>query len=241
MSDSIDIAKLCFSVPSPQASLPPICLESVCLSYGEKSIFSSLSMQFSAQGMSFLVGENGAGKTQLLRLIHGLVNADAGQVKAANKLKQAYLPQVPLLLNRSVQENLYYIRGTAVCQSDYFNSVIDATIDDFELRPLLSIQAGKLSGGQRKRVAIARLFLQQSDYYLLDEPSANLDYHQNLLLESKLNQVLDKGKKIIMSSHDYFQLERLFTPNRDEIWLLKAGDVLERMTRLDVEQLKKAI
>ncbi len=225
----------------PNQLLPPIILSDICLSYDKKCVFNSLSMEFSPQGISFLVGENGAGKTQLLRLIHGLVKADSGFLVAPKKSQQGYLQQVPTLLNRSVKDNLYYVRGSKVCPKPHFDKMVHKVISHFQLHKLLYMQVGHLSGGQRKRVAIARLFLQRCDYYLLDEPSTSLDHQQNLLVEAKLNKVLAAGKKIIMSSHDYFQLERLFMPNRDEIWIMKDGDILEKAKKLNGEQLKRFV
>ncbi len=225
----------------PNQLLPPIILSDICLSYDKKCVFDSLSMEFSSQGISFLVGENGAGKTQLLRLIHGLSKADSGFLVAPEKLQQGYLQQVPTLLNRNVKDNLYYVRGSKVCPKKHFDKVVHEVISHFQLHKLLYVQVGQLSGGQRKRVAIARLFLQRCDYYLLDEPSASLDHQQNLLLEAKLNKVLAAEKKIIMSSHDYFQLERLFVPDRDEIWIMKDGNILEKVKELNSDQLKNFV
>lgn len=219
----------------------PITLDKVNLSYDETLVFDALTMNFAGQGISFLVGENGAGKTQLLRLIHGLVVADSGSLNTPPRQYQGYLQQTPRLLNRRVKDNLYYLRGSEVCPNKHFDTVIDDVIAHFELSHLLDLGVHHLSGGQRKRVAIARLFLQQSDCYLLDEPSAHLDHQQNLLLENKIGQVLAMGKKVIMSSHDFFQIERLFSPHRDEIWILKDGKVLEKQTQLEIERLKKYV
>lgn len=211
------------SIDLQPTDLQPITLQSIDLSYQKQPVFKQLTMAFATDGISFLVGSNGAGKTQLLRLVHGLVRADNGQLNAPAVRRQAYLRQQPILLRRSVAENLAFVRGSPVCSVADFDKRIDAVIVQFGLQPLLKQSAMRLSGGQQKRLACARLWLQSADYYLLDEPSANIDHKHNRVIESAIEDLQSVGKKVIIATHDFFMIERLFTTNRDELVILQDG------------------
>ncbi len=214
-------------------------LSDIDLSYQDKVIFNHFNVTLSAEGISFIIGENGAGKTQLLRLIHGLVNPDSGQVIAPNTHQQAFLQQTPVLLNRNVIDNLLFIKGTSVCPSSYFEHHLADIIQQFHLEKLLTQPAYTLSGGQQKRLALARLFLQQADYYLLDEPTANIDYQNTQLIETSINHLIAKGKKVILATHDFFQIQRLFQTNRDEIFIIKNRQIIEHLECSDVTRLQQ--
>lgn len=212
--------------------------KNVSLVLAERVIFSQLNVTFSAQGISFLVGANGAGKTQLLRLIHGFKQPDSGQIIAPTVREQAFLSQSPILLSRTVAENLAFIRGCPVCPSDYFDAHFDEVVQYFDLQSYLNQQALTLSGGQQKRLAIARLFLQQANYYLIDEPSANVDYQTNLHIEAAIERLANANKKVVLSSHDILQIQRLFKPQRDEILVLYEGQLQYRSSVFDFEEMK---
>ncbi len=214
-----------------------VIFDKVNLSYGKKSIFKSLSISFSSTGISFLLGENGAGKTQLLRCIHGLVIPQQGSVFAPPRIEQAYLFQFPLLLNRSVLANLYFIRGCPVSPKHYFDRRLQQVIDDLSLTPLLSQSAMTLSGGQKKRVAVARFLLQKASCCLLDEPSTNLDKKNSQILEQAIVEKVNRQQKIIIATHDFFHLQRLFVTGRDELLVIKDGAIASHLTNLDMNEL----
>ncbi|MGY0398491.1 MAG: ATP-binding cassette domain-containing protein [Ostreibacterium sp.] len=213
-------------------------LNKVTVSYHKKTVLNQLNISISTQGISFVIGENGAGKTQLMRVIHGLITPDSGQVNAPPTRSQAYLRQNPILLNRSVMSNLQFIRNCPACPVDIYEHRIDSVIEQFNLEHLLQQPILTLSGGQKKRVACARLWLQNADCYLLDEPSANIDHQHNLIIETAIETLANRGKKVILSSHDFFQIERLFKLGRDELLVIKKGQLVKTLTQLDPNHLK---
>lgn len=215
-----------------------IALNHVDLTLNDTRVFTQFSLTFKPRGLSLLVGANGSGKTQLLKLIHGLTTPQAGTVSAPGSSRQVLLYQSPILLNRSVMQNLQFLRYSAYYDHVYFTQQLPVIIEQFELTDMLSQNALRLSGGQQKRVAMARLLLQKADYYLFDEPTANVDYHTGLLLESVMDTLLQQEKKIIVTTHDVVQMERLFSVDRDEIVLLSDGQLITQSDHLDWEQLK---
>ncbi len=214
-----------------------VIFDKVSLSYGKKSIFKALTVAFSATGISFLLGENGAGKTQLLHCIHGLVIPQQGSIFVPPRAEQAYLFQSPLLLNRSVLANLYFIRGCPASPKHYFDCRLQQVIDDLSLTPLLSQSAMTLSGGQKKRLAVARFLLQKASCWLLDEPSANLDKKNNQIIEQAITEKVSQQQKVIVATHDFFHLQRLFVEGRDELLIIKNGTLAARSMTLNVDEL----
>lgn len=214
-----------------------ILLRNIHLSLNQSTIFKDFSLNFKPSGMSLLIGANGSGKTQLLRLIHGLNQAQSGEVVAPDLAQQALLYQTPILLGRSGQANLDFLKNSPLFNKVIFEQLPDL-IEQFELTELLNQQVFHLSVGQQKRLAMVRLLLQAAACYLLDEPTANVDFHTTTLLESAIEQLLLQNKKVIVTTHDFLQMQRLFQPSRDEIILLSGGKLIEQSDSLEIDRLK---
>jgi len=173
---------------------------------GENFLFQHLDLTLSPGSRLGLIGPNGSGKTTLLRLIAGETTPDQGTIKSADDLKIIYFDQhrVQLPLSLSLREALspngdfvtYHGRPIHVngwCQRFLFSPSI------------LDLQIGKLSGGERARIAIAHLMLQPADLLLLDEPTNDLDIPTLETLEESL---IDFPGAVVLISHDRFMLER---------------------------------
>lgn len=216
-----------------------IAVKNITVLIAAKTVFSDFSVAFAPTGISFILGENGAGKTQLLRCLHDLATPQQGRVVAPPQYQQAYLSQTPQLLNRSVLANLRFIRGSAVSTVAHFDKYLPQVVATLSLQALLPERVASLSGGQKKRVALARLLLQQATCWLLDEPTANLDNKSNIALEQIVNNKVAAGDKVIIATHDYFHLQRLFVVGRDELLVLKDGKLLTRSQALDLPSLSR--
>lgn len=221
-----------------------VSLNNVGLTLNQTAIFSDFSLHFQPQGLSLLIGANGSGKTQLLRIIHRLAVLQRGQLTAPPIYYQAFLQQSPTLLNRSVLANLQFVKHARQFDSTWFDQQFDHVVDSFGLAKLLNKSAGELSGGQQKRVAMARLFLLPASLYLFDEPTANVDYHTGLLLETAIGELCQQNKKVIVTTHDVVQMERLLENNHknhvgNEIILLADGQLISQSEQLDRDLLKR--
>lgn len=214
--------------------LPVISCRQMCLRYQDNVVFDQLTLSLSQRGVSFIVGENGAGKTQLLRCIHGLTVPESGEVQAPAVTAQAFVPQQPVLLSRSVEKNLTFIDKTAVTPRCGFVEKLTRLMDDFRLQSLRHTHVAQLSGGQRKRVAIVRALLQDADYYLFDEATANLDRQSALVLEQSIGLLTANQKKIVLATHDWLHIERLFVEGRDELLVLQDGKILQQLPYFDL-------
>jgi len=182
---------------------------------------------------TFIIGPNGAGKTLFLKLCHGLIQPDEGEVRwygpAANdgamiKRRQAMVFQRPVLLRRTAWENIDFvlkIRGvTRAERADRCAELLQQT----GLGRHASTQAQALSFGEQQRLALARALAPDPEILFLDEPTASLDPASAHLVEDLIDQAVTSGKKIVMSSHDLGQAKRL----ADEIIFIHRGRIKER-------------
>ena len=183
--------------------------ENLSKSMGGRILFEGLNCTLSPGIRLGLVGANGSGKTTLLKVLGGELDPDGGVVQRADGLRVVYFDQ-----NRE-QLNLDEPLRTALCP--YGDSVIykDRTIHvaGWAKRFLfhseqLDLPVGRLSGGERARVLIARLMLQPADVLFLDEPTNDLDIATLEVLEENLS---DFPGALVLVTHDRYMLDRVST------------------------------
>ena len=146
-----------------------------------------------------VTGENGAGKSSLLKLLTGLLNPDDGKVirpEPENLFYIGHKPGVNLLLNG--KENLAFwchLNNIEAHEKD------EQILLELGLGGLEDTHAGQLSAGQQRRIALARLWKTQASLWILDEPYTSLDVQLIARLNQRFRQHLDNGGAIIMTSH----------------------------------------
>jgi ATP-binding cassette subfamily F protein uup len=142
--------------------------------FGATPLFTGIGFSVSEGDRIGLIGPNGAGKSTLLQILAGTIEPDRGELMRRSGLKAAYLPQVPELVGTTVRDAV----GSATDPNDVR---IDTWLSRFELDPDARIE--QLSGGSKKRVALAKVFASDPDLLLLDEPTNHLDVESILRLE----------------------------------------------------------
>ena len=164
-----------------------------------------------------LLGDNGAGKSSLLDLLAFVSKPSQGEIKLAGQEiskdlnpKQrssiAYVAQHPYLLSGSVFDNIQLALKLQGVKSKYYSSLIKSALEHVNASHLITQQVNTLSGGELKRVAIARAISYEPDILLLDEPFSHLDQTQIQQLEVILRQLSQQDNKtIIFSTHNRFQ------------------------------------
>ena len=190
-----------------------------------------------------LKGENGSGKSTLLRLLALLQHPNSGEVsfagvpvawrgQALKQLRQqiTLLEQNPLLFSGSVERNLAFglkLRGISGCE---LQQRIEQTLEIVGLSGFQKRSAQELSGGETRRVGLARALCLQPQMLLLDEPTANLDVGQVAALERFLVGLPEQGMMVVIASHDSGQPERL----GGEIITLANGRLVQGESKLPV-------
>ena len=189
--------------------------------YDGRVLFEGLSFGLSSDDRVAIVGPNGSGKSTLLELVAGRVLPDAGGVVVNNRARITFLSQRPDMAEHDLAGAIA-AQGGGVADHE-----AEAILDRLQIDP--DVPVGSLSGGQRRRVALARTLLVPSDLLVLDEPTNHLDAETVSWLEEELGR---RASGLLFVTHDRLLLERLTTRMLDlhdtPTWVDGTyGDVLE--------------
>src|SRR5699024_2939019 len=181
---------------------------SISKSYGTHSLFSDISLGFFSDEHLGLIGPNGSGKSTLLKILAGIEPPDSGKIIKKRDVLIAYLPQEDQFdPEKTIEETLLNSLSAEPLEAEYYQRIRGIIRQiGFANRDQ---KAGTLSGGWRKRLAIARALAQEPDLLLMDEPTNHLDMEGILWLEELLKQ---SSFAFVLVSHDRYFLEK--TTNR---------------------------
>lgn len=208
--------------------------DSISKSFNERKLFSELNFGVSQGEKIALVGANGAGKSTLLKVLVGQLAPDAGSVSIRKGIRVIYLPQQPVLDDdQSVIDNIFALQTPIMLavkayeksqhhetSPEELQTILEQMEElqawDFEARVEqvlshlgitdLEQKAGSMSGGQRKRIALAKMLLSDPDLVLLDEPTNHLDLDTIEWLENYLGS---QNTTLLMISHDRYFLDNV--------------------------------
>lgn len=180
-----------------------VSVEHITKFHNEKCIIKDVSFAIEEQDKIAVVGVNGTGKTTLLRIIGKQEPYQAGNIIYKNGIRISYLSQNPEFANAETIE-------------DYMQHVIknDTDIEEYEMKAVLSklgiqnlqMKIDPLSGGQKKRIALAAALLKPCDVLILDEPTNHLD---NDMVEWLEKYLIKFNKAVVMVTHDRYFLDRV--------------------------------
>lgn len=177
----------------------------------QRFLFSNLNMSLNAGECLIVEGENGSGKTSLLRLLTTLATPDVGEIfwqeQNIAQHRQAYLQnlhyvghQLGIKLGLTVEENLKLAAPLST------PTAIQQVLQLWQLEKYSNILTSSLSAGQKKRVALVRLHLQPRNMWILDEPFSALDKAAQSILQDSLIKHLDQGGIAAFSSHQPIEI-----------------------------------
>jgi tungstate transport system ATP-binding protein len=206
----------------------PLVLDNVSFAAGGRTIIDRVSMELAEGPRTVILGANGAGKSVLMRLCHGLLYPTEGSIEwlggSNGRRRQAMVFQRPVMLRRSALSNIVYglkLNGISTHESEMrARDVLEAV----GLERLAGRPARVLSGGEQQRLALARAWALGPEVLFLDEPTANLDPGATREVETLIGQIRAGGTKIVMTTHNLGQAKRL----GDEILFLSQGRLVER-------------
>ena len=173
-------------------------IEHLCKIYGEKTVFDDASFGIQKGDKIGIVGINGTGKSTLLKMIAGEETPDEGQIIKQNGLKLAYVPQNPVFSEDSTIRSYALKKGEENWKVE--SNLTELNITQFDQK------IEHLSGGQKKRVVLAKILADDFDVLLLDEPTNHLDEAMIRWLEEYLRAY--RGT-VIMVTHDRYFLDRV--------------------------------
>jgi tungstate transport system ATP-binding protein len=204
----------------------PLRLEAVTYAAGGRAIIAPLSLEIVAGPSTIILGANGAGKSVLMRLMHGLLAPGSGRVRWARDHErrcQAMVFQRPVMLRRSVLANVRFALAAAGVPEPERSRLALEALEGVGLARLAQRPARVLSGGEQQRLALARAWALHPEVLFLDEPTANLDPGATREIETLIRAFDAAGTKIVMATHNLGQARRL----GDEVLYLHQGRLLE--------------
>ena len=180
-----------------------------------KKIVSKVSFEINKSDIFGLLGPNGAGKTSTFYIIAGLMNPDDGKITLSNKdisklpmhkrskLGIKYLPQEPSIFqNLTVYENLLGLAELSFKNKKDITDFVSNSIEEFSLSDITQLKGRQLSGGQRRKVEIARTLAAKPKIILLDEPFAGIDPIAIEDIKKVLKKLSGKGIGILITDHN---------------------------------------
>ena len=204
-------------------------IHELTVSYGVNLALWNVSTQIPARQISGIIGPNGAGKSTLLKAILRMVPKLAGEIEVASGTEHGvtrcqglaseigYVPQcncvdwdfpitvLELVLMGTYGRLKWFQRPGQKEREDARAALLEVQMQDFADR-----QIGELSGGQQKRVFLARAFVQQASIYLLDEPFAGVDATTEKIIMDILYGLRDNGKTVALVHHDLTTVNSYF-------------------------------
>jgi tungstate transport system ATP-binding protein len=208
----------------------PLRMEQVAFAAGGRAIIAPLSLEIGAGASTVILGANGAGKSVLMRLMHGLLAPTAGRIywndpdRERVRRLQAMVFQRPVMLRRSAHANVVFaLEAAGIARAERERRTEEA-LQEVGLLHLAGRPARVLSGGEQQRLALARAWALHPEVLFLDEPTASLDPSATREIENVIKAFDASGTKIVMATHNLGQARRL----GDEVLFIHQGRVVER-------------
>ncbi len=235
----------------PAAAARPHRLEALGLqkSYGVRKVVKDVRLAVDSGEVVGLLGPNGAGKTTSFYMIVGLVRADAGQISIEgqrverlpihrrSRLGLSYLPQEASIFRKlSVEENIRAVLELQIdadgkpLRSAQIDQLLESLLHDLSIEKLRHVPAPALSGGERRRVEIARALATQPRFILLDEPFAGVDPIAVLEIQRIIRFLKARGIGVLITDHNVRETLGIC----DRAYIISDGTVLAEGTPAEI-------
>jgi tungstate transport system ATP-binding protein len=195
---------------------PLLVTAGVSLQIDGQTLLQGIDLRAEAGRTLVILGPNGAGKSLLLRVLHGLIAPNAGDIKVHGKLldrqardRQAMVFQRPIMLRRSVRQNLMFAMRARRIPRQRQQQRVDELLHLARLQTKSDQPARSLSGGEQQRLALTRALIADPELLFLDEPTASLDPASTAAIETVLRESIARGTTPILVTHDVLQARRL--------------------------------
>ena len=219
------------SDPAAGPDAPAVEVRNLTVRYGDVLALDDATLRLVAGRVTGLIGLNGSGKSTLLKAVMGIVKPRSGTVRVHGLPPDAarraglvgYVPQAedvdwtfPITVREVVTMGRYGRMGPLRRTRPVDVAAVDVALERVDLTSLADRQVGELSGGQRKRVFVARCLAQEAPVLLLDEPFAGVDQRNEAGITALLRGLVAEGRAVLVSTHDLQALPTL----ADEVVLL---------------------
>ena len=225
-------------------------LEAIKISknYGNKQILYDIDVQINIRNINGLLGPNGAGKTTFFYILAGLLNPSKGEIRfnddliTKKSIKEradlgiVYLPQEPSIFRAlSVFDNIKSALELRKIDKKDLNHATEEILQEFDIESIALQKGNELSGGQRRRVEIARSIALSPKFIMLDEPFAGIDPIAIQELKNLIEKLSKKGLGILISDHNVKATMDIC----EEIFVINQGSIISKGTPKEISQNEK--
>jgi lipopolysaccharide export system ATP-binding protein len=203
--------------------------------YKSRQVVNEVSVEVRSGEVVGLLGPNGAGKTTCFYMLVGLIRADGGRISLDDgdithepvyrraRLGLAYLPQEPSIFRKlSVRDNVAAVLELKGYAGSQLDEQVESLLEDLHISHLRAAQAVSLSGGERRRVEIARALAMQPRFVLLDEPFAGIDPISVIDIQKIVQFLVERGIGVLITDHNVRETLGIC----DRAYILNEGSVL---------------
>ncbi|MGC9778622.1 MAG: ABC transporter ATP-binding protein [Candidatus Heimdallarchaeota archaeon] len=204
-----------------------------------KALFDNISLTFNLGEQVGIIGRNGAGKTTLVKLLIGMLKPQKGTISiegssiknksiadVATKVGFVFQNPNQMLFTNTVEKELELSLMRFELSKEVKQSQVNKILDFFDMDELRTMHPRNLSRGEKQKLALATVLVQEPQAIILDEPFSGIDMTQRLLIVKYLNELKKQGKLIILVSHNL----DLILETTDKIIALKEGKVAYNMS-----------
>ena len=215
-------------------------IKNIVKSYGKKSVIKNISLEIKQGEVVGLLGPNGAGKTTCFYIIVGLIAIDGGNIflgdidisKMAmherSKLGIGYLPQESSIFRKmNVEDNIMSILEINESDKNIREKRLEELLEEFSITYIRKSHALSLSGGERRRVEIARSLATNPNFILLDEPFAGVDPIAVKDIMNMVSKLKDKNIGVLITDHNVQETLKIV----DKAYIVYDGNILTSGTK----------
>lgn len=226
-----------------------LCAEGLCKTYGRRQVVRGVNLSLDSGQVIGLLGPNGAGKTTTFYMMVGLTRPDGGQVRLdGDEITElpmyqrarrgiSYLPQEASVFRKlSVRDNLLAILETTEPDRELQQHRAQELLEEFGITHVADTKGYALSGGERRRVEIARALITRPAFILLDEPFAGIDPIAVADIQQLIIGLKARNIGVLISDHNVRETLGVC----DAAYIVSAGEVLEFGTPEQIAESKKA-
>ena len=223
-------------------------IKDLSINYGSTSVVKNLNFTIKQNTATFLIGNNGSGKSTFLRTISSLHKEYTGEIEIYNKsivtydslFKKgfvAYLAQnheinFDIIVLDLLLMGRYRFKKIFENYSEEDVVRVKNLLQSMQINHLLNKKFKEISGGEQQLILFAQAILQEADLYLLDEPTQNLDIKNSKLIFEQINDLITDGKTVICTTHDLHMLNEF---NGNLLNFSKEKPSLENITKESIE------
>jgi lipopolysaccharide export system ATP-binding protein len=223
--------------------------QGLCKSYKKRKVVDNVDIEVHKGEIVGLLGPNGAGKTTTFYMITGIIKPDSGQISSDNinitdypmykraNLGIGYLSQEPSVFrNLTVEENISAVLQMKKISPAGIKEIVDKLLEEFKLTHVRKSLGYSLSGGERRRIEIARTIANNPSFILLDEPFAGVDPIAVEDIQESIRYLKKKGLGILITDHNVRETLKI----TEKAYIMDQGKIFLSGTSKEIAQNKKA-